>query len=512
MTSRKQRHRSERRSRGSKATVPFWKDPTGVSPAVFLLACGVFAGGLLLGGSGGSFGDSMVQLIALPLIVLAAMHWTQKPLQSPDWAALAIVAGIAALAFVQLMPLPGAVWAALPGRAELLRDLQSVGIAPAWQSLSLDPFATERALQWTLPAIAMFLAVRWMSARQRRILLLFLFFGALVLLVLTVTQNTASQGDALATANNAIAKATFALNATPIPTAARPAQFITGLFSNRNHFATFLAMTIPLVVAMGLHTWLERPKDKDQSLGWVSWVSLLVLVMLGLLAGMIQTHSRAALVLGGIALLGSLGLLRRLHLNRTLVWSVAGCAVVGALAAIQMAASVTLARLDTSPDTDARWQIHATTLEAARHFGPLGSGLGTFVQAYQQGAPEKDIGPFYINHAHSDYHELWLETGIPGALLIIGFIGWFGWSTWRVWGDTEHSAASTLIARAATLSILMVLLHSYLDYPLRKTAILVVFGMACALLTPTEAASTRHASQSHRKRVTLPSQSATIAD
>lgn len=452
----------------------------------------------------------MVQLLALPLIVLAAMHWSQQRLQGPDWAALGIVVGIAALAFVQLVPLPGSVWAALPGRADLLRDMQSVGATPAWHSLSLNPFATERALQWTLPAIAMFLAVRWMSPRQRRVLLVVLFFGALALLVLTVTQNSASQGDALATANDAIARAKFALNAAPIPIAPQPTQFITGLFSNRNHFATFLAMTIPLVVAMGLHNWIERPKD--QSLGWVPLASLLVLVMIGLLAGMIQTHSRAALVLGGIALLGSLGLLRHLGLTRTLVWSIAACAVVGALAAIQMAGSPTLARLDTSPDAGSRWQIHSTTLEAARHFGPLGSGLGTFVQAYQQVAPEKDIGPYYINRAHSDYHELWLETGVPGALLIIGFIGWFGWSSWRVWRDANHSGAFTLIARAATLSILMVLLHSYLDYPLRKTAILVMFGMACALLAPTEAASAPHSSESSRKRVTLPAQSATIAD
>lgn len=476
-------HRSHRKSLDSAPVVSFWSDSAGVSPAVFLLTCAVFCGGLLFGGSGGSFGDTIVQLLALPLIVLAAMHWSQSQLRGPDWAALAIIIGIAVLAFVQLVPLPLSMWAALPGRADLLREMQSVGVTPAWQSLSLNPYTTERALLWTLPAIAMFLAVRWMSSRQRRVLLLLLFFGAIGLLILAFVQRSAPESDVMATANNALAKANFALTSLQKPTAPPPSnQFITGLFSNRNHFATFLAMTIPLVVGMGIRIWLERTKGQPNT--WVPWSALLVLVIVGLLGGMFQTHSRAALVLGGLSLVGSMALLRRIGLNRKLVWAIVGLTFVGALLAIQMAATQTVARLDQSPDTDLRWQIHATTLQAARHFGPLGSGLGTFVQAYQTVQPERDFGPKFINRAHSDYHELWLETGVPGALLIVCFLAWFGWSSWRVWHNPRENSVLTLIARAATLSILMVLLHSYLDYPLRKTAILVAFGMSCALLAP----------------------------
>lgn len=487
-------HRSHRKNRDSAPVVSFWSDTAGVSPAVFLLTCAVFSGGLLFGGSGGSFGDTIVQLLALPLIVLAAMHWSQSQLRGPDWAALAIIVGIAVLAFVQLVPLPLSIWTALPGRADLLREMQSVGVTPAWQSLSLNPYTTERALLWTLPAIAMFLAVRWMSSRQRRVLLLGMFLGAIGLLILAFVQRSAPESDVMATANNALAKANFALTSLQKPTAPPPSnQFITGLFSNRNHFATFLAMTIPLVVAMGMRIWLERTKGQPNT--WVPWSALLVLVIVGLLGGMFQTHSRAALVLGGLSLVGSMALLRRIGLNRKLVWAIVVLTFVGALLAIQMAASQTVARLDQSPSTDLRWQIHATTLQAARHFGPLGSGLGTFVQAYQTVQPEKDFGPKFINRAHSDYHELWLETGVPGALLIVCFLAWFGWSSWRVWRNPKENSVVTLIARAATLSILMVLLHSYLDYPLRKTAILVVFGMSCALLAPTNETTVQRAHQ-----------------
>ena len=509
MTSQKQRHRS-RHAKALAQLVSFWEESGGVSPAVFLLTCAVFVGGLLLGGGGGSFGDTFVQLMALPLIVLAAVHWSQNRLAAPDWLALAVIIGIALLGIAQLLPLPMSLWSSLPARSDLLRDMHTADVAPAWHSLSLNPYATERALQWTLPAVAMYLGVRWMSPRQRKAMLLVLFLGALGLLILTLAQNTAGQGSSLVTANEAIAKATLALNSGPEIVAPPPAPQFAGLFTNRNHFATFLAMTLPLVIAMGLRLWIDRPKDKTNAAAPLAF--LLSLVMVGLLAGMIQTHSRAALILGGIALFGSLALLRHAGLNRAVVWSVVACTLLGVIAAVQMAASTTINRLDSSPGNDLRWEIHATTLKAAQHFGPWGSGLGTFVEAYQQVPPIEGYWPEYINRAHSDYHELWLETGIPGAALVIAFIGWFAWSSLRVWRGMRKQGTITLIARAASLSILTVLLHSYLDYPLRKTAILVVFGMGCALLAPTELGSERSSERKRRRSVTLPPQSATIAN
>jgi hypothetical protein len=478
MKSSKQSRQS--RLKQKQDAIPFWRDDAGVPPAVFMLSFLVLSGGMLFGGTGGTFGDTIVQLLALPLIVLSAMQWSQKPLLATDWTALALIGGIALLGCAQLLPLPMWFWSELPARADLARDMQSVGIGPGWRSLSLNPYATERALQWTLPAVAMFMAVRWTSLRQLQILMAITCIGAFILLVLAIAENHASQDDVLATANEAIAKAAFAMQTAQAPLPAPEPQSLPGLFSNRNHFATLLAMVIPLVVALGLRVWLFRTKGEPKT--WIPWALSLTLVMVALLAGMIETHSRAALVLGPLAILGSLTLLRHLKIKRMVVWSLVLMAVVGALDAFQLAGSKTVARWDTSPQNDLRWDIHATTLDAARHFGPLGSGLGTFVEAYQQVVPVEGYRSRYINHAHSDYHELWLETGIPGALLILGFIAWFVWCSSLAWRTSKHAVKSTLLPRAASLSILLVLLHSYLDYPLRKTALLVLFGLCCALI------------------------------
>ncbi|HEY2345016.1 MAG TPA: O-antigen ligase family protein [Xanthomonadaceae bacterium] len=454
-------------------------DTVGVRPATFVLACLALVAALLLGGSGGSFGDAIVQLLALQLIVLAAMEWMRNEMHGPDRLALAVMCGIVALAVVQLVPMPIAWWATLSGRAELLGQMRSAGVAPAWAPLSLDPGATERALSWTLPAIALFLAVRWTSRRQRMILLALLFAGALGLLMLGVTFHSVTGKDAIAAAGVALAQPRFDLGLL----GGDPGQglALADLFTNRNHFATLLAMTIPLVVAVGLSLWIERRRIGSKA--WIPWAVMLALVVLGLLVGMLETRSRAALVLGGLSLLGSMALLWQMRLSRVLVACLASGSLVVAVLALWFSASDTLRRFDHSPATDMRWQIHATTLQAAHRFGPMGSGLGTFVEAYEAAAQESDDGPEYINRAHGDYHELWLETGVPGVALMALFASWFAWSAWRAWKREGQPLGAALVPRAATVSILLVLMHSYLDYPLRKTAILAVFGLVCALLS-----------------------------
>jgi len=55
-----------------------------------------------------------------------------------------------------------------------------------------------------------------------------------------------------------------------------------------------------------------------------------------------------------------------------------------------------------------------------------------------------------------------------------------GWRAWR--GVSGLSAAQLGLRRAAWIALLLVLLHSLVDYPLRTTAHLAVFGMLAALL------------------------------
>ncbi|MBS0213862.1 MAG: O-antigen ligase family protein [Proteobacteria bacterium] len=463
--------------------VSFWNDPAGISPSAFLLATAVAVCALLLGGGAGWLGDTVVQLLSLPLLVLASLEWRRQAWKAGDWMLLALLGGVLLLGVVQLMPISPDAWARMPGRAELLADLQAAGLRPTAYTLSLNTVATERSLLWLLPAVAMLLATRWMSWRQTRVLLMVVFATILFLLGFGVMSKSASNTDVLATVRESVAQTNLALNSISDPNASTPAAPVDSgfaVYSNRNHFATLLAMTIPLALGAALAAW--RRSDRDRKNAIAAQSLMFVLVLIGLLIGVVETKSRSGFVLGPAALAVGLLMFPRMGLSRKLTWlAVAGVLAIVAITVI-LVGSGTLDRFFTeSVDLNVRWSIHATTLDAARHFGALGSGLGTFVEAYQQVVPHEGYLGAYVNHAHGDYHELWLEAGWPGAVLLIAFLGWYLQASFKVW-TRKSTDAPVVLARAASIAILIVLAHSYLEYPLRKTSILALMGVVCGLL------------------------------
>jgi Lipid A core - O-antigen ligase and related enzymes len=83
-----------------------------------------------------------------------------------------------------------------------------------------------------------------------------------------------------------------------------------------------------------------------------------------------------------------------------------------------------------------------------------------------------------MNHAHNDYAELALETGVPGLAVLIVFLLWWGGAVARVWRSVEAGP----YARAASIASAAILVHSLVDFPLRTAAISACFGMCLALL------------------------------
>ena len=55
---------------------------------------------------------------------------------------------------------------------------------------------------------------------------------------------------------------------------------------------------------------------------------------------------------------------------------------------------------------------------------PLGAGLGTFVPVYAMFEKPEKLSLFYVNRAHNDVLELWLETGVLGLILMVLFAIW----------------------------------------------------------------------------------------
>ena len=94
-----------------------------------------------------------------------------------------------------------------------------------------------------------------------------------------------------------------------------------------------------------------------------------------------------------------------------------------------------------------------------------------------------EISQSYVNHAHNDWLELTLETGLPGLILAVLFLAWFAIATYRIWRRGD-SGIDSLLAQAATITVTLLLAHSLVDYPLRTTALACLFGFVCALCVP----------------------------
>jgi O-antigen ligase len=121
-----------------------------------------------------------------------------------------------------------------------------------------------------------------------------------------------------------------------------------------------------------------------------------------------------------------------------------------------------------------REEFALTTLEGIKDNWPLGVGYGNFQAAYQVYESREAIRGFYVNHAHNDYLEVVLEGGTPAALLIAGYFLMVVQQLLRVRHSHFH--------KAAFLAILFVLIHSFVDYPLRTMAVAVPFVYFNAIL------------------------------
>jgi len=95
---------------------------------------------------------ALVELAALPLLVLATGRLVQAGLWREHRFALSLLAALVAVPLLQLIPLPPTIWTALPGRDQMALALELAGLPPGWSPLSLAPEQTWRAALALTPA------------------------------------------------------------------------------------------------------------------------------------------------------------------------------------------------------------------------------------------------------------------------------------------------------------------------------------------------------------------------
>ena len=426
------------------------------------LALGYLSLSVVLGGASaaGAIANAFLQLVAV-LIILALM-WSGRHGLQPEARLLAwTIALYLAWVLLSLVPLPPGLWQSLPMRSDIAEGLRLLGLAGTSLPLTLAPAATLASVLWLLPPAAMFLLVISLPWEKRQPL----YVAVVVLAVLSITLGVFQLAGG---PNSPLRFYEITNDGSPV-----------GFFANINHQATLILCGLPAAAAMASR-FATRSDASKRSGGLIIAGSF----ALYLTAGIAVAGSMAGYGLFLPAAFASLLIYRRATRGPLgAIWK-AGMAVVAVLfVVLALFGPVSQETLSEkfSEDPSSRRVFAATTVEAIGNSFPAGTGLGTFANVYRLHEDPSQATRAFVNHAHNDYLELVLELGAVAILLIGLFILWWLRRSLDVW---RSEVPGTRLARAGTVIIGVVLLHSLVDYPLRTSAMAAVFAVACALLVP----------------------------
>jgi O-antigen ligase len=427
-------------------------------PAVisFVLLLGIVSGG---SSEANSAAFTLFRLLCILLISAALLRLLNARLALAERLALLLAGLTVTLVVLHLLPLPYGVFAELPGRGYVTTVISLSTIPERWMPLSLSPDATWASLLALMPPLTIFLAALTTDSRAR-----WMIAGTiLVAVIANVFLGLAQRFQGPRSSLYLYEYVNFGL--------------ATGFFSNRNNFAMLLCVAIPLIWAVTHKVSRRRPDNKFIVLA--TGAVLMSIVFIGLAV----SASRSGILLGMLALALSTVMIwspassrRSSRGRRSLFTILAAGLIIGQFGMIGI-----LRIAETDPVNEYRTQIRQVTLRAASDYIPLGSGFGTFRPVYAMHETPATMLSAYVNHAHNDWLELWLEGGFPAAMLMAAFIILFLWQAARVW-NPNGAYASHVLPRAASIGVLVLLLHSLVEYPLRMPALASVFAF---LLTVT---------------------------
>lgn len=274
----------------------------------------------------------------------------------------------------------------------------------------------------------------------------------------------------------------------------RPTEWTTvfGPFANRNHYAGYMEMLVPLPIALIIsrgvrrETWLFYG-FAAMVMGVTIIVSLSRGGIIGLVAGMIF-----------LALVGARVSRRRLAANDLAqrppsFWKRAGAVAaiaiaitagvvwIGAEGIIKRASDTFTTQINSRPEDNlfSREAIWQDTLTMIRANPVLGVGLGAYETVYP--IYGRSDGFYVINYAHNDYLQVIADAGIAGGLLAVIFVVMILRALARATRSSDPVMAGFALASGA--SVFSLLVHSLFDFNLQIPSNALLFLIHAAVLS-----------------------------
>ena len=276
-----------------------------------------------------------------------------------------------------------------------------------------------------------------------------------------------------------------------------------GPFINRNHFAGWMVMALPVVIAYscGIVAALRRPQQggwKD----WLHWGSsveanrfmLAAGAILVMAASLMLTQSRSGVIgfAGGVAVIALFVVARATQpAVRAAALLYFGALVVGAM--VWTGANSAVIRWSDAPkDVTGRTNAWRDTLAIIGDFPLTGTGLGTYGRAmlvYQTG--RRDM---MYAQAHNDYLQLAAEggllVGVPAVVVLVLLVR----NIRRRLNSTDDDIVTSWVRVGAIAGLAGIGLQSMMEFSLQMpgNAVMFVFIAALAMHRP------RRSSRAHR--------------
>ena len=419
-----------------------------------------------------------LELLSLLLLIGAIKRWQHvKQLGTPM---LVLLALMLALPLLQLLPLPFSWWSSLSLKSNLIEPLQLVKVGDQLtRPLTLSPALTEFSWLALLPPLLLFVYSFSLKTRTLRdIVPLFLAMAAFEAVL-----GLAQYGAGLSSM---------------------------GTYANRDHLAGMLEMALPVSLALMVANLGQASIEyQHRRRGWRArldvWLAtycnrsaIYLMLSLGLMLGLIFTRSRSGVLLAMVlVLLCALAFSSRLGGRN--VYGMLGTWVAAGLSLALLVGLVPV--LDRfaleDPLKDARWTIYSRGLEAVHAFLPMGSGIGTFSEAFQRFHPDTLTG-VTINHAHNDYLQWVMEGGVIAAILLLGLLLLYG-KRWIVIMQQKGTPSTfKLVQMGAGIGLFLMLLHSLVDFNLRIPANQIYFAFLAAIFFHVEQKEAADPAQTER--------------
>ena len=402
-------------------------------------------------------GVTFTQLLAIPVLFYALWDSQRRAsLLQMKWS-VALLMLVVSIPLMQLLPLPEWLWNLPTARQSLRHDLAGAGVTTLEYRWSLVPAATERDFLSLLPALTLFLVGGALGAKAQRKLFWLVIALSFFSLVLGVAQMGAGQDSFL----------------NPFP---QWAPELGGVFANPNHQAASIAIALLLAIALMLDTRTRIKRgEKLHVLLWMLGASIVTFVlaipMIGSRAGPIIAIVPVVIFVVSSGLV-SFERVRHHRGTQIVLLIVALALVLGIHAALSWTTGDKIDAMRLTLATQ-------TTLIGFTH-APLGGGIGGFISLFDQGVDVSLLRDEYINNAHNEYAQLWLEGGVIAILCVLAVLGWLALSFRRLLRLRRSSSRRRGLAAATAMFV--IILHSSVDYPLRTPALMAVFALMAGIL------------------------------